>query len=70
MTENIKKLSDRDKVNAYLDHIKEDNSAIRAFVLKQCGEDKEARAFYIAQFDRYIGIRNETGNRWEANEHD
>ena len=47
--------SDRAKVNAYLDHIKEPDSAIRAFVLKQCAEDKEARAFYVGLFDKYIG---------------
>ena len=50
--------SDRAKVNAYLDNIKEDDMAVRSEVLKQCTQDKEARAFYVAQFDKYLGIGN------------
>ena len=47
--------SDREKVNAYLNHIKEDDMAVRAEVLKQCTQDKEARAWYVGLFDKYNG---------------
>ena len=47
--------SDRAKVNAWMDHIKESDSAIRKEVLDNCAKDKAYRAYFVAQYDRYIG---------------
>lgn len=44
-------MTDRQKVNAFLDSINEHDPAIRAEVLDQCAKDGCARAYYIARYE-------------------
>lgn len=43
--------TDRDKVNAWLDHIGEHDKDCRSEVLAQCKEDARARAYYAQRYN-------------------
>lgn len=43
----MKKLTDREKVNLWLDSIGETDEECRKEVLTQCATDKEARMYYV-----------------------
>ena len=42
--------TDRQKVNLWLDHINENDQAIRAEVLENCAKDVECRAYYVSRY--------------------
>lgn len=44
-------MNDRAKINAWLDHIGEDDPACRDEVLEQCAKDKDARAYYVSRYN-------------------
>jgi len=46
-----KGLSDRAKVEQWLDHILEFDPACRNEILEACRNDPEARRFYVAKFE-------------------
>jgi len=44
-------MTDREKVNAWLDYIGETDKACRDEVLFLCSTDKEARAYYVGRYN-------------------
>ena len=46
------KISDRQKVNAWLDWIGEHDQAVRDEVLENCAKDKEARSYYVKRYEQ------------------
>lgn len=52
MLSDVKKsISDRQKVNAWLNYIQETDQACRDEVLELCAKDKEARAYFIRLYE-------------------
>lgn len=51
MSENTGKMTDREKVKFWLDHIGENDPACRDEVLDNCKANKEARAYYVSRFN-------------------
>jgi len=45
------RVSDRAKVNTWLDHINETDPACRAEVLEQFAKDKSAREYYLKRYE-------------------
>jgi hypothetical protein len=43
-------LSDRTKVNLWLDAIDEHDPACRAEVMEQCASDKDARRYFVGRY--------------------
>ena len=44
-------LTDRQKINIWLDSINETDQATRDEVMEHCRIDREARAFYVQKYD-------------------
>ena len=45
------KMTDRQKVNAWLDHIGCTDEAERAEVLETCSKDMEARKYFVGRYE-------------------
>lgn len=50
--ERLQMQSDRQKVNAWLDHIGEQDPACRNEILENCAKDPEARAYYVGRYEQ------------------
>ncbi len=48
------KLSDRQKVNQWLDHIGSKDERERDEVMKKCSEDPEARAYFVGRWSQDV----------------
>lgn len=44
-------LSDREKVNAWLDHIEEFDPECRKEILDMCASDPESRKYFVGRFE-------------------
>ncbi len=49
--ERLKKQSDRQKVNLWLDSIGETDPECRREVLDHCAKDPDARAYYVSRYE-------------------
>lgn len=49
--ERLQQQSDRQKINAWLDHIQEFDKATRDEILKMCASDIEARKYYVKRYN-------------------
>ena len=58
-------ITDRQKVESWLDSIEENDEAIRAEVLAHCAKDKSAREYYVRRWQESEAIQRENSLRDE-----
>lgn len=54
LTELKNSVSDRQKVEAWLDHIGEHDKATRDEVFENCAKDKEAKAYFLRRYQQEV----------------